>query len=159
MPRPSLFTALNNRLCGPLIGRRDLTSEQWQEVHDRSYRGSMRPLLITLLCACTPFVIYIFANRYGTLAPKAVPGMTVQQLAAAHSAFTSRFGIINAILLSFLLACPALLPFPHRRLVAPHIRAATNSLGLSNVCTRCGYPLTNHPVTTSICPECGKARI
>ena len=117
----------------------------------------MRPRSITLLCACIPLVIYIFTNRYGILSPTAHPGMTVQQLAAAHSAFTSPFAIINAILFSYLIACPVHLPFLHRRLAAPHIRAAANSLGLSNVCTRCGYLLTNLSAATSNCPECGSS--
>jgi len=134
----------------------------------------MRPQLITLLCACTPLVIYVFTNRYGILAPNAVPGMTVQQIAAAQSAFADRFSIVNAILFFYLIASPVILPFLHRRLAAPHIRAAANSLGLSNVCTRCGYNLSGHTTTTpptpptpqslpqrcppQVCPECGTPR-
>lgn len=165
MPRPSLYAALNNRLYGPLIGRRDLTRDQWRDILRRALKASWRPAIITSLGMFLLIIAIKAAYYFSVTSLSVTPDMTVPQMQAVHDLLQLRLRwLAYAAACSFIIA-PFAFTFLHRRLAAPHIRASANSLGLANVCTRCGHNLSGHTTTTpqslpqerppQVCPECG----
>lgn len=156
--RPSLHANLNNWLYGPLIGRRDLTSQQWKDIFRRALKASWLPAIITFLGPLLLIFAFIAAFDFSVTSLRLTPDMTIPQMNAARDLISLRLRWLAYAAASCFIIAPFAFAFLHRRLAAPHIRAAANSLGLSNVCTRCGYSLTNLPAITSNCPECGTPR-
>jgi len=153
--RPSFKATLNNWCYGPLIGRRDLSREQWNDILRQAFKMSWMPFILPSLGTALLIIALKCAYYFTVTSMNITPDMTVPQMQAAIDLLQLRMRWMMFAVVCGVIIAPLGLSFLHRRLAAPHIRAAANAMGLTNLCTRCGYNLTGLPATTSNCPECG----
>ncbi len=162
--------SLNNWFYGPLIGRRDLTFAQRKAIFTQAHKASRKPAIAMALCYSVPLFIWQLIRGAGFLLAR-TQDTDSPQFTAMGAAITSLEAWNLPLTFLVIFAQFPLGIYVHRRLAAPHIRAAANSLRLSNVCTRCGYNLSGHTTTTpptpqslpqrcppQVCPECGTPR-
>jgi len=145
----------SNLLYGPLIGRRDLTREQWNDITRRMNKASLKPTIVMIVTCILPIVLWQIAVLSLFRTPTVTPNMTAAQISAIIATTVRRQYWIIFFSFAAIFCGPVLSFYLHRRLAAPYIRAAANELGLANVCVQCGHNHTGLSSASTKCPECG----